>query len=130
MLEHYCGFLNFYNAKGDVMAESRGSKEDRLLKQAYRELYEYGTQSRAASFFNKTLTSKEIKLKPKIANIAGLQVCDLLAYPIKQEILFENKRTADSGDVFGKSICAAVRNKHNRQVPQGRIEGYSKVFLK
>jgi hypothetical protein len=30
-LEHYYGFMNFYNAKGDIMTESRGSKEDRLL---------------------------------------------------------------------------------------------------
>jgi hypothetical protein len=41
------------------------------------------------------LTSKEIKLKPKNANIAGTQLADLLAYPLKQEILVENGRISD-----------------------------------
>jgi len=32
LLERYCGFLNFYNAQGDVLAESRGGTEDQQLK--------------------------------------------------------------------------------------------------
>lgn len=35
MLERYCGFLHFNNAKGDVLAESRGGSEDKQLKEAY-----------------------------------------------------------------------------------------------
>ncbi|MBW2312002.1 MAG: DUF3800 domain-containing protein [Deltaproteobacteria bacterium] len=89
MLERYCGFLNFYNAKGDVMAESRGKKENQSLESSYSEVYFDGTHWRGAVFFNKVLSSKRIKIKPKTSNIAGLQVADLLAYSIKQEILLE-----------------------------------------
>lgn len=36
LLERYCGFLNRFNAQGDVVAESRGGTEDRQLGAAYR----------------------------------------------------------------------------------------------
>jgi hypothetical protein len=129
MLERYAGFLNFYNAHGDVMAESRGGKEDRLLREAYRQVYQSGTQWRGSQFFNDVLTSRKLKIKLKILNIAGLQVADLLAYPIKQEILIEYGRIDDPGEIFSKEICNIVRGKHNRQVYQNRVTGYGKVFL-
>ena len=129
LLERYCGFLNRFNAQGDVMAESRGGTEDRQLKAAYRRLYESGTYFRDAAFFQKVLTSKEIKLKPKLANIAGLQVADLLAYPCKQEILAAEGRIEDPGEVFGKEICHCIGPKYNRRYRNGLVRGYGQVFL-
>lgn len=131
MLERYCGFLHFYNSKGDVLAESRGRTEDNQLKEAYRGIYNSGTQFRPPDFFRSVLTTKEIKLKPKSANIAGIQISDLLAYPLKQEILLENKRVPISEtELFGKRVFEAVQDKYNRQVYSGRVYGYGKVFLK
>lgn len=129
LMERYCGYLNFHNAHGDVMAESRGGKEDSLLKDAYRSIYENGSQFRNAEFFNKVLTSKDLKIKPKTANIAGLQLSDLLAYPTREEILLEQKRIADPGNVFSKEICRVIAGKYNRQIFQGRTSGYGKIFL-
>jgi hypothetical protein len=132
LLERYCGFLQFYNAKGDVLAESRGGAEDKQFKEAYRRIYNSGTQFRQSDFFCKVLTSKEIKLKPKIANIAGLQLSDILAYPLKQEILIENGRCSAPGEeLFGSKVCEIInKDKYNRHVYTGRIHGYGKVFLK
>lgn len=130
MLERYCGFLNFYNAIGDVMAERRGKVEDGLLKEAYQAVFNNGTQWRRSEFFNKRLTSKDLKVKPKDANIAGLQLADLLAYPCREEILLENRRIADPGSVFSKEICQRIADKYNRHVYEGRVTGYGKVFLK
>lgn len=129
LLERYCGFLNFYNAQGDVMAESRGGTEDIKLKAAYDALYRAGTYYRPQDFFQRALTSSQIKLKPKFANIAGLQVADLLAYPVKQEILLDNERIPDITNVFSKEICKVIADKYNKQVYQGRATGYGKVFL-
>ena len=112
------------------MAESRGGKEDQQLKAAYHRVYENGTYFREAEFFQRVLTSKEIKLKPKSANIAGLQVADLLAYPCKQEILVMKERIEDPGEVFGKEICRCIAPKYNRRYSDGRIRGYGQVFLK
>ena len=130
MLERYCGFLHFYSVHGDVMAESRGGAEDRQLKDAYRNIYNSGTQFRKPDFFQIVLTSREIKLKTKFANIAGLQVADLLAYPLKQEILSENKLCEADSEKFGKCICDAVKDKFNRHQYSGKIYGYGKVFIK
>ncbi len=129
MLERYCGFLNFLNAQGDVMAESRGGKEDMQLKEAYQRVYESGTQFRGPMFFQKTLTSKEIKVKLKLANIAGLQLADSLAHSCKNEILFEQKRIDKWDEVFGTKVCQCVSGKYNRQVSKNRVQGYGKVFL-
>lgn len=129
MLERYCGFLNFFNAQGDVMAESRGGKEDMQLKEAYQRVYESGTKFRDIDFFQKALTSREIKIKRKSANIAGLQVGDLLAHPCKNEILFEQNRIDKWEEVFGTEVCKCVSGKYNRHVFQNRVQGYGKVFL-
>ena len=129
LLERYCGFLNFYNAQGDVLAEGRGGSEDLKLKRAYQRLYGEGTWYRSPEFFQRTLTSSEIKIKLKSVNIAGLQLSDLLAYPSKQEILIEEQRIDDPGDNFGKQICQCIQAKYNRRVYEGRAKGYGKVFL-
>ena len=77
------------------------------------------------------LTSKEIKLKPKHANIAGIQLADLLAYPLKQGILIENGRIPEtSEELFGKRVCEIIKKKYNRRFLSGKVYGYGKVFLK
>ena len=129
LLERYCGFLNFYNAQGDVLAESRGGSEDLKLKRAYQRLYREGTWYWNCAFFQRTLTSSEIKVKLKSANIAGLQLADLLAHPSKQEILLEEQRIDDPGDNFGQQICQCIQTKYNKHVYEGSIRGYGKIFL-
>jgi len=111
------------------MAESRGGTEDLKLKSAYQKLYKQGTSQRDLEFFQRALTSSEVKIKPKSANIAGLQFSDLLAHPSKQEILIEERRIDEPTDNFGKQICQCIQAKYNQQVYQGRIKGYGKVFL-
>lgn len=129
LLERYCGLLNRFNARGDVMAESRGGTEDKRLKTAYGRLYESGTYFHDAEFFQRVLTSKRLKVKPKLANIAGLQVADLLAYPCKQEILVNESRIDDPGDVFGRRVWRCVSAKYNRRFSDGLVRGYGQVFL-
>lgn len=129
ILDRYCGYLNYFNCEGDVLAEARGGTEDTQLKSAYRRTYESGSLLFRPPFHQKALTSKEIKLKPKKANVAGLQVADLLAYPVKQEMLLEKNRIPDPGQIFGKEICVAIRSKYNRQKWTGQIWGYGKIWL-
>ena len=128
LLQRYCGFLNFYNAQGDVMAENRGGTEDTKLKEAYCLLHSTGTQFRDRQFFQKALTSREIKLKPKSSNIAGLQVADLLAYPVKQKILMENSVISTLYD-FNKEICGVIHSKYNHHASEGRISDYGWIFI-
>lgn len=59
-----------------------------------------------------SLTSKELKLKAKTANIAGLQVADLLAYPVSQDIL-RDQGVINSIDSFSGGICSVILNKYS-----------------
>lgn len=130
ILERYCGYLDHVEARGDVMAESRGSTEDTALKKEYVRIYHVGTRYLPSEMAQRVLTSSQIKIKPKIANIAGLQLADLQAFPVKQEILLEEGRISDPGDVFGKRICEVVAPKFNRNPHTGQVEGYGKKFLR
>ncbi len=129
MLERYCGFLNYFNARGDVMAEGRGKKEDRVLEGAYHDLLKRGTRWRNSEFFRDVLTSKDIKIKLKKANIAGLQLADIIAYPSKHEILAGHGQVQTRHGIFGTEILKIIKRKYNRHLHDGRISGYGKVFL-
>jgi len=128
ILERYCGWLRFTRQVGDVLAESRGGREDQQLKAAYRAICKGGSRYRPPAFFSSVLTSQEIKLKPKAANIPGLQISDHLAYAAKRRILEENNR-AKPLTGFEKEIADALEAKYNRHEYNGRINGYGKVFL-
>lgn len=129
MLQRYCGFLNHINRCGDVMAESRGGHEDRLLKDSYARVYERGAWVKGATFFQQALTSKKLKVKPKSANIADLQLADLLANPLRKAVLIEERKIHGSLAPFTRQILEAVKDKFNRHLYNGRVEGYGKVLF-
>ncbi len=129
LLERYCGYLNYKSATGDVMAESRGREEDIQLKQAYRRVYESGTAFIGREQFQRALTSHDIKLEKKHANIAGLQLADILAHPVKQSMLVARGVIPEPGDVFGRELLRAVRGKFNVNERTGQVEGYGQKWL-
>ena len=125
MLQRYCGLLNHLGCVGDVMAESRGGHEDHLLRNAYDHIYVHGDRYRKAEFYQRTLTSKEIKLKRKKSNISGLQLCDILAHPVKQYVLRKKHIIEDKPEDFGTRLLQKIEGKFNHHLYlQDRIEGY------
>ncbi len=126
----YVGFLNFNNATGDVLAESRGGKEDIQLKSDFTHFHKTGTPYVDASIFQKVLTSKEIKLKKKEHNIAGLQIADILAHPCKQDVLLCYKRIDKYYGKFGKRLLEIAKAKYNNRAVLNQINGYGRVFVK
>ena len=112
------------------MVEKRGGKEDNKLQASYARLYELGTDHILAERWQERLTSKEIKFRLKSANVAGLQLTDLIAHPSRREILIEHGLVSDDRDVFGDQICAILRqSKYHRNWKTGQIEGYGKKLL-
>lgn len=111
------------------MAESRAREEDLQLKQAYQRVYESGTLLFNHEHHQRALTSKDLKLRSKTANIAGIQLADILAHPIKQALLFEKGRITKLRKTFGNQIVEAARGKFNMNSRTGQIEGYGKVWL-
>ena len=107
LLVRYRESLSEEGGRGDVMAESRGGTEDMELKRVHREVIESGLYQISAAAFQEVFTSRELKLKKKTENIAGLQIADLLAYPIKQALVGATPGT------FGERLRLAVEGKQN-----------------
>lgn len=125
LLERFALFLERMNSRGDVMAESRGGKEDKRLKASFTKLWQNGTEYIAADRFQKVLTSKQLKIKPKSNNISGLQLADLLAHPSRNEILKEQKLLERDIAPFANSVIKILQKKYDQQ--SGRV--YGKKFL-
>ncbi len=129
MLERFILFLHYGKHRGDVMVESRGGNEDEKLEASYSGLYMNGTDNIPAERWQERLTSHELKVKPKTADIAGLQLADLIAHPSRREILLDYKLIADDRDTFGNKICAILRNDKYLRSRIGQIPGYGKKLL-
>ncbi len=126
MLDRYCGWLTYKNSVGDVLAEARGKSYDRTLQLAYEQILERGTLFQQNH--KQVLTSKEIKFVNKKADISGLELADLLAYPVKQAILRDHGQVSQLSP-FTERLVQIAEFKYNRNEWQKRIEGYGKVWL-
>ncbi|HEX2770752.1 MAG TPA: DUF3800 domain-containing protein [Geobacteraceae bacterium] len=125
LMERYYFFLNEKSAKGDVMAESRGGKEDMRLKRSFAKLWEEGTDYIPPEKFLNVLTSKQLKVKSKANNVAGLQLADLLAHPSRNEMLHDYGLLEKGLPPFGKAIVRILQGKYYQK--DGKI--YGKKFL-
>lgn len=113
---------------GDMLAESRGGSEDRTTKSTYRTIYEgkgYNCLKNAPSFFS----SHDIKLKPKKANIAGLQFADLISHAARRYILSQNgladgiKKSSFEAEIVKILVASKFRRRN------GQIDGNGAVYF-
>jgi len=125
LLERYALFLTRVNAHGDAMAESRGGREDKRLKDSFHRLWTRGTEYVDAHTFQSCLTSSQLKVKSKANNIAGLQLADLIAHPSRNEILCEHGLSSRPLAPFARSVVDVLQAKYDQQC--GRM--YGKKFI-
>jgi hypothetical protein len=125
LLERFVFFLNRRKLAGDAMAESRGGKEDRRLKASFSRLWENGTEFVDPQQFQSALTSRELKVKAKANNIAGLQLADLVAHPSRNEILLEHGLIEGPLPPFGARVVDILQGKYDQR--EGKLFG--KKFL-
>ena len=84
IIERYSLLMRRRNASatGYILAESRGKQPDRLLKAEYQRLQSSGT------FYQQDLSNiTGLWMEKKAKNIAGLQIADLVAYPVAAKVL-------------------------------------------
>lgn len=127
IFERYHLRLKEIKQKGDMMFESRGGKEDTRLKESYRNIFKSGTDYIKPEDIDETLTSKELKIKPKSANIAGLQLADLLAFPAQRYALKRFNLLNDGRDTFNEKIIEVIEPKFFKR--NNNIEGYGIKLL-
>lgn len=128
LVERYALWLRAKGEHGDVMAESRGGHEDRRLKEAFERVYDEGTEFVSPDVLVATLTSRQLKVKPKANNIAGLQLADLLAHPSYRAcVVRKDGRPLPSN--FGGQIAAILEDSKYNRSAQGRIDGWGRKWL-
>lgn len=125
LLERFVFFLNRRASRGDALAESRGGKEDTRLKAAYARLWTHGTDFVGPEQFQRALTSKQLKVKTKANNIAGLQLADLIAHPSRNEILREQGLYDKELPPFATRVIKILQGKYD----QSGGEYFGKKFL-
>lgn len=115
LLERFVFFLDRTDAVGDVMSESRGGKEDRRLKDSFARLWERGTDYIDPQRIQARLTSKQLKVKTKANNVAGLQLADLLAHPSRSEVLRDHGLQRADLAPFAARVVRVLRDKYDQQ---------------
>lgn len=128
MLERFVPFLEERRTRGDVMAESRGGKEDMRLKRSFEELVLKGSDYVDPQRFLSALTSRQLKVKPKGNNIAGLQIADLIAHPSFRSMVAERDNQPMAAP-FGRQIVEILNESKYHRSKNGRIEGYGRKWL-
>jgi hypothetical protein len=125
MLERYVQFLERSDAVGDVMVESRGKKENKQLSKSYRRIVEKGTDHVPARLFQHRLTSRELKIKSKSENVAGLQLADLLASPACRYLVCVREKQKMTAP-FGLVIVRILYSQKYLRCPWGnrRVTGW------
>ncbi len=129
LVERYVLWLNRQKLTGDVMAEARGKPEDKALKEAFSFLYENGTDNIPATTVQRCLTSKEIKLQKKAANVCGLQLADIIANPSHHSLRCK-LRGEEMTAPFGNRVVEVLNKcRYARDPRTGNIEGWGRKTL-
>jgi hypothetical protein len=121
LMERFVFFLDGVDARGDAMAESRGGKEDTRLKASFENLITGGSEYLPGDRFLARLTSKQLKVKPKHNNIAGLQLADLIAHPSRNEILNQQELLGRPIAPFAERVIDLLQGKYYQK--SGRVFG-------
>lgn len=113
---------------GDVVAEATNGPLDEELRKLYARFYERGTEHIDGEKIRSVLSSKEIKIKPKSANVAGIQMADLLASTCFSHL---RRRYANGPDFdpFAMSVAELIETtKFYRNPATGDPHGYGRIW--
>lgn len=128
MMERYIGFLEANDGAGDVVSEARGKNEDRDLKHWFKSFCSTGSEYFLPERISARVTSGELKLRHKECDCPCLQMADLLAAPLKWDVLISRGRVTKELTSFEKAVLAVAESKYNRSL-DGRIKGYGRVLF-
>jgi hypothetical protein len=128
LVERYVLWLQHASALGDVMAESRGGREDMRLKTSFERIVEEGSEWVKPEEIQRRLTSRQLKVKSKANNITGLQLADLLGHASFREALNRQNGKPPAHDFVGHIASVLWTAKYHRS-PTGKVEGWGVEWL-
>jgi hypothetical protein len=127
LLERYVLWLKRKGFVGDVMGEARGPWHDARLRRAFRRFYDDGSYVTAEEV-QARLISRELRLEPKTANVAALQVVDSLAHPAHRTFKFM-KQNIPIPDDYGASLIRTLELIYDRHPITKLINGCGRKWL-
>jgi hypothetical protein len=129
MVERYARWLTRNGLTGDVIAEARFKKVDKKLKASFNRLCRLGSDHMSAAAIRAPLLSSELGLFPKKADVAGLQLCDLIAHP-SARYMRKERAGEDQPQDFGTQVAdILVKAKYARNPWTRVIEGWGTKWL-
>lgn len=128
LVERFLWWLRRTNNLGDVMGEARSQYHDKRLRRAFRHIYDNGTDFTQPHIVQSKLISRELQLEPKTADVAGLQVADLLAHPAHRTFKFMQQDIPIPND-YGASVVRQLEKVYDRHPVTNLIRGCGRKWL-
>jgi hypothetical protein len=129
LVERYVQWLHRHYCTGDVVIETRFPKVDKKLKASFQRIYRLGTDYVDRVLVQSRLTSHDIKLLPKTANCAGLQLCDMIAHPSFRAMRRAREKLPRLKD-FGYEVVSILENqRYIRKPGTQQINGWGRKWL-
>jgi Protein of unknown function (DUF3800) len=128
LVEKYVQFLERKQSVGDIMPEGRKKPNDPLLQDAYVTVRENGTYHVSAQRMAARLPALNLKFRYKADNIAGLQLCDLIAHPSHMIIRQRLGHPVELGAFCDQVKTILLNHKYDRS-GMGNIVGYGMKWL-
>lgn len=128
LIERYIKWLEKHGRVGDVMGEARSRTHDQKLRQSYKLFYRRGNQYHTAQQVQARLTTGDLKLVQKDANVAGIQLADILAHPAHRALKFHQLGETLPDD-FGAQLARVLERRSYDRSASGNIEGYGRKWL-
>lgn len=118
LLRRVRGYLKKQKEQADVLVEARGNPLDEQLKTAYRKLLNDGERYGGAKEYQEVFPAKDIIVKRKDQNVAGIQIADLLVTGQTLETIMKRGKTPPHlPSAFTKhlsSVVAPMINKYGQ----------------
>jgi lysyl-tRNA synthetase class 1 len=130
LLEQFVFWLDRSNLYGDVIGEMSERKQDGTLRRAFRHFYENGTNVLNHNVIQQRLISRELLLGDKKANIAALQIADMVAYPAHRNLMLLKRGEPIPHDYWSSLVAILEDFKYDRKNDSGKdIEGWGRKWL-
>jgi hypothetical protein len=123
LVEKYAQYLKRMNGTGDIMPEARGNTQDKELQRQFDRCRDAGTRYASKELICERIPFKKLKFRTKKDNIAGLQLCDLIAHPSHYTIRQNLKHEVHLGEFCEKVSELLVNLKYDRGY-NGNVIGY------
>lgn len=123
LVEKYVQFLMRQQDIGDIMPESRDIK-DKKLQNAFETVRLEGTDYVTPAQIASVLRGPKLKFRSKAHNIAGLQLCDLIAHPSHMYARSLCRHPVQLGPFAQRVVNMLTADKYDRSPWNGRISGY------